>query len=246
MKKHRNSTRNKRRRRRTRRMRQKGGARSIDRIIYIFWTGDNEMPAVRKQCMDELIAQCGCKVQLVRPDNLAQYILPDSPLHEGYQYLSQVHKSDYLRCYFMHFYGGGYSDIKATTGDWNKAFDDMNANDNILINGYHEPDPGGVLGGDYPRSLWKELPGTGAFIMSPKSEFSTEWYRKMIAVMDAKLDELKKNPAKDPRARSDTQPGYPLTWTEILGDIWHPLACNYRDRFLFTTPINDFSKAWIQ
>jgi hypothetical protein len=235
---------NQKRRRRTRRIRQKGAARNIDRIIYTFWTGKNKIPSNRQECLDDLIANCGCKVQVVNPDNLKSFLLPDEPLHPGYDYLSEVHRSDYLRCYFMHFKGGGYSDMKATTGDWNKAFDDMNANDTVLINSYHEPGPEGVHGGEHAKSLWKELPGTCAFIMPPKTEFTKEWYTKMIAVMDAKLEQLKANPATDPRATPEKQPGYPIAWTELLADIFHPLSCNYRDRFLFTTPIPNLSKKW--
>lgn len=227
---------------RRRTLRQRGG--SIQRIIYTFWTGRNEIPPSRKKCLEELTAKSGCKVQVVNPDNLDSYILPDAPLHPGYEFLSQVHKSDYLRTYFMHFHGGGYSDMKATTGDWNKAFDDIIHKRDILINSYHEPDPNGVHGTHYARSLWKELPGTCAFIMRPKSEFTTAWYTQMIQKMDDKLEALKKHPAKDPRATPKSQPGYPLQWTELLADIFHPLACDYRGKYLFTVPPPDFNKKW--
>lgn len=229
----------KRKTRRTRR-RQFGGG--IDRIIYTFWTGATEMSPNRKECLDQLHATAGCKVQLITPDNLTPYILPDHPLHEGYNLLSEVHRSDYLRTYFMHFHGGGYSDVKRTTGDWNKAFDDILQNSDILINGYHEPSPAGVHGSSHARSLWKEIPGTCSFIMRPRSEFTTKWYDQMIKKMDEKLADLKKHPGTNPRATPHVQPGYPIEWTELLGDIFHPLTCNFRDRFLFTVPIPDFSK----
>lgn len=237
--KRRGTRKSKRKTRRTRR-RQYGG--SIDRIIYTFWTGETEMSPNRKKCLDHLVANAGCDVKVITPANVTPYILADHPFHEGYNLLSQVHRSDYLRTYFMHFHGGGYSDIKFTTGDWNKAFDDILQNDTIFVNGYHEPSPTGVYGGPHAKSLWKEIPGTGAFIMRPKTEFTKQWYGQMIKKMDEKLEDLKKHPATHPRATPEVQPGYPIGWTELLADIFHPLICNFRDKLLFTVPIPDFSK----
>jgi len=73
----------------------------------------------------------GCKVCCVYKDDLSKYIL-EHPLHEAYEYLSETHKADYLRTYFMHFYGGGYSDIKRSSGSWLKAFDDLENSDKWL------------------------------------------------------------------------------------------------------------------
>ena len=39
---------------------------------------------------------------------------------------------------------------------------------------------------------------------------------------------------------NDLSPGYPISWTEILGDIFHPLTSKYRDKILFTIPIPIF------
>ena len=57
-------------------------------------------------------------VLLVTPDDLAAYVLPEHPLHEAYEGLSFVHRSDYLRCYFLNFHGGGYADIKPFHTGW--------------------------------------------------------------------------------------------------------------------------------
>ena len=140
------------------RRRQRGG-NIIKKIIYCFWTGTNAMSPSRKECLDKLIATSGCKVQLIDPTNLQMFLLPNVPLHDSYQYLSETHKSDYLRTCFMHFLGGGYSDIKNTTADWNKAFDDLNADPKMLLNGYHEPSPNGVAGDESVKKHWNELLG---------------------------------------------------------------------------------------
>ena len=64
-------------------------------------------------------------------ENLHEYILKDHPLHPAYEFLSETHRCDILRTYFMYHYGGGYSDIKIPNGSWVKGFEDME-NDNSL------------------------------------------------------------------------------------------------------------------
>jgi len=223
------------------RRRQRGG-NIIKKIIYCFWTGTNAMSPTRKECLDNLIATSGCKVQLIDPRNLETFLLPNVPLHDSYQYLSETHKSDYLRTYFMHFLGGGYSDIKNTTADWNKAFDDLNADPKMLLNGYHEPSPTGVAGDKSVKKHWNELPGNCAYIVRPQTNFTQKWYDLLIQKLDGKLEALKQHPADNPQSTPETTHGYPVKWTEILGDIFHPLADTCRGQFLFTTPPPDFSK----
>ena len=78
--------------------------------IYVFGL-ENPMSKNRQDCKTiDKVSQCN--VILITPEKLNKYILNEHPLHPSYYYLSEVHKSDYLRTYFMRFYGGGYSDIK--------------------------------------------------------------------------------------------------------------------------------------
>ena len=213
------------------------GGNNIERIIYCFWTGTNIMSKKRKACMDYIMKNARCKVILITPNNLNSFILPNHPLHEAYPYLSETHKSDYLRTYFMHFLGGGYTDIKKFTGDWNKAFDDILERDDIFLNGYHEKSPNDVAGDERAKTLWNKLPANGAYIVRPRTEFTRKWYTRMIEVLDSKLEALKQNPSKNPQATPNTSPGYPIEWAEILGKIYHTIACDYLDKFLFTVPI---------
>jgi hypothetical protein len=213
------------------------GGSSINRIIYCFWTGTNEMSPQRKECMDFILANAGCEVILIGPDNLEKYLLADKPVHPAYPYLSETHKADYLRTYFMHFKGGGYTDIKKFEGDWNKAFDDISAREDIVLNGYHEKSPDDIAGGDRAKQLWKELPANCAYIVRPGTDFTTKWYTQMVELLDSKLEALKAHPATNPQATADTSPGYPIEWAEMLGKIYHNLACDYTDKFLFTCPV---------
>ena len=104
-------------------------------------------------------------------------------MHEGFKYLSKNHQSDYLRCYFMHFYGGGYSDIKfyGQNTNWNKCFDMFGANSDLYVVGKKE-----IKGGS-PYKEWKydekeieKLLANGWFICRPQTAFTTQWYESML------------------------------------------------------------------
>lgn len=210
-----------------------------NKVIYCFWTGSNEMSENRKNAYKNLLTTVNCPVILVTPDNLHQFILAEHPLHEAYDYLSETHKSDVLRTYFMNFHGGGYADIKFQSGDWNQAFDDLFSSDNIIC-GYPE-----VCGGVSYRPLidsWQLLIGNCAYICKPNTKFTNEWYAEMNKVLDIKLDELKKYPSKHPRdCKDSSKEGYPIEWSEILGKIFHPvLHSAFLDKTLRTLPVPHF------
>jgi len=205
--------------------------------IYCYWTGNNEMSQNRKNCLEQLINTSKCKVILVTPQNLHEYILPEAPLHQAYQYLSQTHKADYLRTYFMHFHGGGYSDIKKTTGSWEKSFEDLRQS-NCWICGYPEVENG--VGYAPYADKWRELIGNGAYICKPKTPLTTEWYNDMIALLDRKLPELKLNPAKHPRDHKSEHSEYPIGWIEMLGEIFHRVSYKHKEYVLNTLPISIF------
>jgi len=103
--------------------------------IYVLWTGTNEMSESRKDSLANWKEVSECNVILINPTNLSDYIKPEHPLHEAYQYLSETHMADYLRTYLMNFYGGGYSDIKKTTGSWKKSYNEL-LNSDKWICGY--------------------------------------------------------------------------------------------------------------
>jgi len=201
--------------------------------IYCFWTGDNKMSTSRIECLQQL-KETQCNVILVTKQTLHQYILPDHPLHPSYEYLSETHKADYLRTYFMNFHGGGYSDIKKTTGSWIQSFDNLNKSD-YWICGYKEID-GGVA--YTPLSgKWEELLGNGAYICKPQTPLTIEWYKAMIQLLDTKLEELKKNPSTSYSDSKESGSGYPIEWNEMLGRIFHKISYQYKERLLNTLPI---------
>jgi len=213
---------------------QRGGN---ENSIYVFWTGTNQMSPARKECLENLKHVSECKVILVGPENLKEYLQPEHPLHESYEYLSETHKADYLRTYFMNFLGGGYSDIKRTTGSWKKSFDDLKNSDKWVC-GYKE-----VAGGVAYKPLHdkhEELIGNGAYICKKNTTLTNEWYDSMIALLDSKLNDLKLHPAKNPQDKHESGSGYPIEWNEMLGRIFHKVCYKYKDKLMNTLPISIF------
>lgn len=212
----------------------------MERKIYIFWTGDNELPEVRKTSINQLQEVSGCEVILVTPQNLSKYILPTEPLHPSYEYLCLTHKSDYLRTYFMNFYGGGYSDIKETTGSWLQSFEDLDKNDDKWVAGYQEAE--WSLKYKSCRELGKYIIGNCSYICKPDTPFTHKWYNTMLKVMDDKLELLKKYPAEHPQDSYEMSGGrYPIRWEEMLGDIFHRHIFQYHKHVLYMVPIPNFS-----
>ena len=213
-----------------------------NRVIFIFWTGTNEMSFRRIMCIDALKQQTGAHIQLVDTTNLDSFLKPDCPLHPAYPYLSETHKCDYLRTYFMYHYGGGYSDIKIPNGSWVKAFETMTNDPEIWVNGYPEGGPEAIA--HAPSShLWNRLPGNGAYICRPKTDFVKGWFEKQARVLDEKYEELKANPSTQPDCCIEYVPGtrYPLHWNELLGRIFHEEAAKIVDRIKLEIPIPDFN-----
>ncbi len=171
-----------------------------------------------------------CEVVLITPANLPSYILPHAPLHPAYPYLSAVHKADYLRCYLMHFHGGGYSDIKAPFGSWRKAFRDLEINPTALANVHIVPTP--FRRGDIEVHMIQ----VSGLIFRPQTEFTHRWYREVLRLLDEKLEALRAHPASHPYSHTGIEPDYPIAWTEICSDVIQPLHIDYIARIMTTLP----------
>jgi FkbM family methyltransferase len=209
----------------------------VPRRLFTFWTGYNPMSENRKKCLNNLRNNTDANVLLIDVYNYEDYILQIAPLHPAFPYLSETHKADYLRAYFMHYYGGGYSDIKYATGSWLASFDEMSDPGNInIICGYKEIGPHGVPVAEL-REHWEALIGGGCYIAKPNTEFTKKWYNRMVEVLDKKLEALKQNPAKHPQDCSEEGTGYPLAWQEILGVIFHRVCYEERDKISQSLPI---------
>lgn len=52
------------------------------------------------------------EVKVINPAVTPYFSVPEEPIHKAFEFLSLIHKSDYLRCYLLYHYGGGYTDVK--------------------------------------------------------------------------------------------------------------------------------------
>lgn len=212
-----------------------GSAAAVPRVIYAFWTGDNEMPEVRRRNLDTLVeVNPTIEVRLVTADNLHEHLIPGQPLHPAFSHLSFIHRSDYLRCYMMNFHGGGYADIKAHRNDWSPAFDRLAASDAYVL-GYRNPvrwmtpnfaDP--ALQRLMVRTSDQRI-GQADFICRPGTPYTREWWRRLNEILDERSEAL----ALDPGSLNRSEDPYAIGFTEILAQIIDPLSVKYHHRLLY-------------
>lgn len=223
----------------------------MKKIIYSAWMGPGPMSTNRSIALLSIITNTGCLHGHVNFLNLNNWIHPDYPIHPAFQYLSAVHQCDYLRCYLLHVYGGGYADIKNTSIDWSEYFDLLNQSDAFGL-GYTEIGPHGVacVGGDLEVEMkenYQKIIGVCAMIFKPQTEFTTEWFGILNSLLDSKKDSLQQNPARHPQDRhgaeftDGTVSSYPLAWTEVGGNIFHPLAYKFNKKILHAPISPSFS-----
>jgi len=223
--------------------------------IFCFWTDNTPMSNHRRIALSS-IEISKLEVIFINQDNLSSWVLDDAPLHPAYEYLSAVHKADYLRCYFMHYHGGAYSDIKVLNKSWVSAFKTFK-DSNYLVSGYRELSFFDTARGrGFVNDIWLasnffKVIGCCAFICKPNTSFTKEWLRSIHKTLDHKYGLLAENPAQLPRDRlSKTfefshKSSYPLRWTEICGEIFHPLCLQYSQSILKNLPAPDFKKKYL-
>ncbi|GAB3578073.1 glycosyltransferase family 32 protein [Calidifontibacter terrae] len=207
----------------------------IPRRIYCFWTGDNDLSANRRRALDEMRRlHTGIEIKLVTPSSLSEIVLPEHPLHPAYDNLAWIHRADYLRCYVLHFHGGGYADIKTPLHPWGPVFDRMDGTD-CWMGGYRVPVR--LMGPNIPDpqlerkmiQFSEHRLGQCSYLARPQTPISAEWWRQLNTVLDEKYEALLANPGN---ARGDN-PGYPIEFTSILAQILDPILVKYRSRLFY-------------
>lgn len=75
-------------------------------------------------------------------------------------------------------------------------------------------------------------------VIFKKTKITSEWLGQTNDLLSTKFNELKDNPVRHPQdilgfaLSPDEISRYPFGWTELLGNIFHPLVFHYRDQFL--------------
>jgi hypothetical protein len=205
------------------------------------WAGTNPMSSQRIQALWSIYNNTRCPVVYINHQSQGDWEKPEYPYHPAFEYLSDTHKSDYMRCYLMHHYGGGWADIKHTSADWRPHFANLRSTEALAL-GYQEiadgiPHVEGVLG-DELRANYKQNIGLCAFIFKRYSVITQSWITQLNQALDTLLPNLKKNQATHPqdqtglRLPDGTESQYPVKWAELLGNIFHPTIYKHRSRVL--------------
>ena len=214
----------------------------MNRRIFSGWMGPGPMSAPREAALLSMIRNNGCaNVHLTRA-TLADWVHADFPFHPAFPLLSAVHQCDYLRCYVLHVYGGGYADVKPTHTNWNPLFAALEQSPAQGL-GYTEIGPHGIaqVGGALEvemKANYQHIVGVCAMIFKARSPFTTAWFAALNALLDDRLAALQQHPARHPQDRfgatftDGSVSQYPLAWTAVGGDLFHPMAWQHRDSIL--------------
>jgi hypothetical protein len=208
-----------------------------NRPVYAFWFSesitDNRARALEK------LRSSSKNLVLLNTEEFLKYSHPELPIHEGFRYLTDNHKSDYARAYMMYFYGGGYSDIKPNEFDWDPYFDQLFLSRAHAI-GYANTLPGGIpkfwdnseTENEVINNFYKFI-GFGHFIFKPKTDIAYQWITEIHKKMDQNYDKLRESPGVtvhigDPEYE-ETRGGYPFAWADLGAAVL--LKLQYENNF---------------
>lgn len=212
-----------------------GGPSELPRRIWAFWTGPNPMSEARRTGLEKLRSvNEGIPVTLVTSSDLVDYVVDGHPLHPAYKHLSYTHRSDYLRAYFLHHFGGGYSDIKPMTHSWDSHFAQAELSRAWLLGAalrstYQTGNNRGRLG-VHMRRHYRRLVEGSAIIVRSHTALTAEWLREVERSLTYAAPALEESPHDERGLGAD--PGYPLLWMDLLGDILQPLLLKYSGEVL--------------
>ena len=203
----------------------------VPRVIWCVWTGDNEMSPNRKAALDSIRrATPDVDVRVVTPANLHSYILDEHPLHCSYESLSYNHRSDYLRAYLLHHYGGGYSDLKKHPTSWGPGFRRIAEDPHAWVVGFHVPRSSesawfeGRLGREVRENVSRLIHICG-LIARANTPLTQAW----IGEVERRLDYYSSLLRRTPGNVFGDNPGYPVPWTRIGSQVFEPLCLRYLD-----------------
>jgi hypothetical protein len=234
-------------------------------VIWCYWEG-GEMSPNRKKSFDFLMQHIEVPIALITRENLSKFIKPDYPLPEAFEYISIVHRSDYIRAYLMHHYGGGWHDIKATLVSYKSVWDEF-VDPKIWIIGRKEIQKGAakVLDeyGNFIPDHYQDLIAVPSWVARSNTLLSKEILVGIENILAQNLDCLKENPAIHPREKKlpkgnifkeifniikfkyqKRSTKYPLEWT-LFGNVFHPKILKYKQHISFSLPVDQEKNAGI-
>jgi hypothetical protein len=198
---------------------------TIPRVVWTFWFSPN-ISSNRQQALGSMHETLKVPVIVLTSHNISRFLR--WPVHPAVDYLSDVHKADFFRIYFMLHYGGGYSDVKRMVEPWTTFFTNFD-DPNVWIVGVPEI-PNGVAvapGATYPADYYKSMISNGFMIARANNRILQEVHDMQNTILDEKLELLRKHPPPHPRCCQAHENGYPLRWAELLGEIMAFVAGKY-------------------
>lgn len=234
----------------------------VPRRIFVIWLGPERMSANRKSALECLESRAGVPLEFVSENDIAKWEHPNRPISRYFSFLTTIDQSDYLRAYLMALHGGGYSDIKCTSGSWIQAFDEFRCM-SVDVVAYRLGHPSLAASfGVHPRrrlrsifrpALWRHiryrmryptLMGPSAFIIRPFSRFAVRYLDDIESAIDARADELVAFQASHSGGKwpighetyNQSLAGYPFTWGSLCMDIHQPLCVALPESIRFALP----------
>ena len=205
------------------------------------------MSKSRSQGIEYMEKYIGIPLCLVTKENLDEFIAPNAPIHPAFHYLSDVHKSDYMRIYLLHHYGGGWHDIKPTQTCLVEAWEQF-SNPDVYLVGKPEIKGGAAhihdRNGRWMPRFWSKLVATNRWVGKAMTPLSEELFKDINQLLDDNLLKLKKHPAKHAYAKKRNLikqlikmefSNYPLQWT-VFGNVFHPLNLKYLENIKRNLP----------
>lgn len=197
--------------------------------IWMCWTDNNPLSEIRKNIISTWRDK-NKNVTLVTPDNLDDFVDKNCPLHDCYNCLSSVHKSDYLRVYLLHTHGGAYFDIK------NPAFN-ISSYANTLLNS-------DKIGYVYIKN--KNTISACSFILKPNSELTTHLIKSLNDYLDNYRVQLKQYPALHSRHHDGLNPSCKFDKTKYPNGYKYPLDWGYMTHTILKQAFYEFKDKLFQ
>lgn len=191
-------------------------------FIWLFWEG-SKRPSYLELCLKTI--QChnspDFNVKVLGASELKKSV---SFVHPAFDYMRFIHQADYYRGQILHNYGGIYLDMDTIAL---KSLKDIFRN----LVAYD------VFGVQYTPA--KSLINMGAIgPMRANSTLTRKWTERVHAILDEKIESFK--------AFREGRGKYPLSRSEILGDVLRPLLRNLVEKREISYRGIDGLKTWLQ
>jgi hypothetical protein len=120
------------------------------------------------------------------------------------------------------------------------------SNPDVWVLGVPEiPNGHGVKPGKtYPEDIWKRMISNGYYIARPKTDLFKQIQDEQHKILDNRLEDLKNHPPPFSRCCMNHEGGYPLRWTEILGELTTDAVDKYNSHVLRPMKMPDRNKKY--